>query len=191
MRRGLVGPVPELPNQRGCSDYQQTAQVFVAHLADPAETFFPTARVLQRCQAEPRGELAAGPELSGICHGSGKGGCSDRTNSRNGRQATSHLVVLLQNQGISFDLSYLLIGGEGLPGQDLKHLHGMTGQVGHFFAFNDLSRQHQSPFETLRNVDAEFCELSPHHVHQLSSLLHQKGTRAVQGQYRLLLARVT
>jgi hypothetical protein len=27
-----------------------------------------------------------------------------------------------------------------MPGQDRKHLHSMTGQVGHFFAFNDLSR---------------------------------------------------
>src|SRR5271170_1036552 len=64
----------------------------------------------------------------------------------------------------------------------------MTEQIGHFFAFGDLSRQHQSPFKTLRNVDAEFRELPTDHVHQLSSLLHQKGACAVQRQYRLLLA---
>ncbi len=43
---------------------------------DPAETLFPAARVLERCQAEPGGELAPGPELSKIYHGSGKNGCS-------------------------------------------------------------------------------------------------------------------
>jgi hypothetical protein len=80
------------------------------------------------------------------------------------------------------------MGAPRLPRQDRKHRYGMTGQVWHFFAFNDLSCQHQSAFEALRKVDAEFRELPSDHVHQLSSLLHQKGARAVQGQYRLLLA---
>jgi len=64
----------------------------------------------------------------------------------------------------------------------------MSGQVGRFFAFDDLSRQHQSPFEPLRNGDAEFRELPTDHVHQLSSLLHQKGACAMHRQDRLLLA---
>ncbi len=179
--------VPFRPsNQRGHPDDEQPAQIFVAHLRDPPQPLLAAARVLQRRQTQPSGELSSGAELVGVGDRSSERRGTDHADTWNCRQPPGNVVRTVPDEHLTLDLTQPRLEIEYLPGQARDHLCCQRRYVRHIVRSGPLG-DHQRLPDPLPDLYAELRQQATDHVDQLCALLDEQVACPVHPQRRLLL----
>ncbi len=113
-----------MPDHRGCTQHEQSAQVAITLFGNPSLALFAAAAVLSGHQPDPGRKLPSGVELKRIGNRGDDRRCRDRPDTGNSGEAAAGLVVFVPRQDRYLDLLYSPVQCLKFRGQPAKRLAG-------------------------------------------------------------------
>jgi hypothetical protein len=177
------GFASRMPDHRGRTQHEQSAQVAITLFGDPTLARFAAAAVLSGHQPDPGRKVPSGLELKRVGNRGDDRRCRDRPDTGiSGRMTSLSLCHLTIVPSISFTRLSSAASSAANPRSASR------ASAGTFIASSPNSDQVRHACDALRRDDAQLRQMATKGVHQHRPLPYQQVARWMQHQYGLLFS---